>query len=568
MESMLARLAKLCLLPLVLSGALEGQEAQSKKPENPPSEGSCSVAGLVVKLGSGEPLKKAEVYLQKVDDQESGYSAHTDATGHFAIRKIDPGRYYLRVQRSGYVSQLYGENSSSGHGAVLALSAGHEIQDLLFRLAPWAIISGRITDEDGDPISGVQVSAMHHYFIQGKRTLETQGAAETNDLGEFRLYGLSKGRYLIRAQIEVRWQRALRTANPDDPSSAAQTGYAPIYYPGTSDQSRAAVIDVAPGQEIPAIDFTLIPVRTFRVRGHVFNAVLGQPAKNCIVMLIRHDPNVSAWHARQGETDCNKGSFELNDVVPGTYSLIVILSSSGKQHSSHATVEVDNTNVDDVRINVGPGIDLTGRILVEGHKALDFSEVQLFLHDPEQDFNGNAGAVIKPDGSLLFEGVPEGTFQMRVWSQAQDFSDFYLKAARANGEDILEKGLTVGAGSARGPVDVVLSSAGSRIEGTVTDDNDLPSAGAVVALVPEGKRDQFRLYKDTTTDQYGQFVLRGIAPGNYKIFSWREVESNAWEDPDFLAPFESKGTGITAEENGHVSITLKLIPTDKFRQSP
>ena len=121
---MLARLAKLCLLPLILSGALAGQEAQSKKPENPPSEESCSVAGLVVKLGSSEPLKKAEVYLQKVDDQESGYSAHTDATGHFAIRKIDPGRYYLRVERSGYVSQLYGENSSSGPRGGLSVERG------------------------------------------------------------------------------------------------------------------------------------------------------------------------------------------------------------------------------------------------------------------------------------------------------------------------------------------------------------------------------------------------------------------------------------------------------------
>ena len=564
---MLAHLAKLCLLSLIVSGALAGQEAKSKKPENPPSKENCSIAGLVVKLGSSEPLKKVEVYLQKVDDPESGYSAHTDATGHFAIRKIDPGRYYLRVERSGYVSQLYGENSSSGHGAVLALSAGHDIQDLLFRLAPGAVISGRITDEDGDPISGMQVSAMHHYFIQGKRTLETQGAAETNDLGEFRLFGLSKGRYLIRAQIGSRWQRFLRATNADDSSSAAQTGYAPIYYPGTSDQSRAAVIDVAPGQEIPAIDFTLIPVRTFRVRGLVFDAFLGQPAKNCIVMLVRHDPNVLAWSARQGEAEC-KGWFELSDVVPGPYNLIVMLSSSGKQHSSHATVDVDNTNVDDVRVNVGPGIDLTGRILIEGHKTLDFSEVQLYLNDSEQSFTGSAGAIIKPDGSVLFEGVPEGTFQVKVWSQAQDFSDFYLKAARANGEDILEKGLTVGAGSVRGPLEVVLSSAGSRIEGTVTDDNDLPSAGAVVALVPEGKRDQFRLYKDTTTDQYGQFVLRGIAPGNYKIFSWREVESNAWEDPDFLAPFEGKGTGVTAEENSHVSVTLKLIPTDKFQQSP
>ena len=77
---MLAHLAKLCLLSLILSRALAGQEAQSKKPENPPSKENCSIAGLVVKLGSSEPLKKVEVYLQKVDDPESGYSAQHSGT--------------------------------------------------------------------------------------------------------------------------------------------------------------------------------------------------------------------------------------------------------------------------------------------------------------------------------------------------------------------------------------------------------------------------------------------------------------------------------------------------------
>lgn len=127
--------------------------------------------------------------------------------------------------------------------------------------------------------------------------------------------------------------------------------------------------------------------------------------------------------------------------------------------------------------------------------------------------------------------------------------------------------LRLGSGSARGPLEVVLSSAGTRIEGTVTDENDLPSAGAVVALVPEAEqRKQFRRYKDTTTDQYGQFILRGVAPGTYKLFSWKEVENNAWEDPEFLAPFESQGAKVAAEENGHIAIRLKSIPTEKPKQ--
>jgi len=113
-------------------------------------------------------------------------------------------------------------------------------------------------------------------------------------------------------------------------------------------------------------------------------------------------------------------------------------------------------------------------------------------------------------------------------------------------------------------VEIVISSAGARVDGTVTDENDLPTAGAIVALVPEeARRKLFRLYKDSTTDQYGKFEMRGIAPGKYKLFAWRDVESDSWQDPDFLKLYEDQGKEITAEERGRVTIQLKLAATQK-----
>lgn len=568
---MFVRIAKLCVSFLLLSGALSAQEVPSTPAAKIPSKSTCSVGGLVVKSGTSEPLQKARISLQKADDPSSGYSAHTDAAGHFAIEKIEPGRYRLRVQHTGYVSQSYGENSSTSPGAILTLTPGREMQDLLFRLVPWAVISGRITDENGDPVPYVSVRAMRHQFSVRKRTLWPEGEAQTNDLGEFRLFGLAKGRYFVRAQTAEGWQQhSLQDLGAGDPGSSTQTGYAPVYYPGTSDEARAATIEVAAGQEVPAIDFTLLPIRTFRVRGRVFDTVLGQPAKNCFLYLIHFDPATSSFFDPQGETNCEKGAFQFSDVPPGTYSVVAILHDSGKQRLARASLEVNNANVDNVSLTVTPGIVLAGRILVEGHESLDLSEVNIWLDDPEQQFGGGMGAVIKPDGTLTIENVQEGNYQIGVGGQRAGFlRDFYLKAARANGEDVLEKGLTIGAGSTRGPLEIILSSAGARVEGTVTDENDLPSAGAVVALVPEGaRRKQFRLHKDTTTDQYGQFILRGVAPGTYKLFSWKEVENNAWEDPDFLAPFESQGIKVTAEENGHIAIRSKLIATEKPKRSP
>ena len=522
----------------------------------------------MVKASTGEPIKKAGVYLQKIDDPRSGYSAHTDAAGHFAVEKIDSGRYNLRIERTGFVSQSYSETSATSRGAVLTLTPGREMKDLIFRLVPWGVISGRIADENGDPIPGTSVEAMRHFVDEGKRTLQAVQTAETNDLGEFRLYGLSKGRYFVRAQIRGEWQ-SLAAASAND-SATDETGYSPVYYPGTADEARAATIEVIAGQEVPAIDFTLIPVRSFRVTGHVFDAVLGQPAKDCFVVLLRRDPNESGFFFNdQAQTSCQKGSFEFSSVPPGSYYVSAMSSSAGKRRVARAAIEVENSNVTDVGMTFVQGTNITGRIRIEGHEAMDFSDVHLWLTDPEQYFNGGVGAVVKPDGTLTIENLAEGRYRIQTHSMPPGVpADFYLKDAQANGESILDKALTIVAGGNQVTLEITMSSAGARVDGTVTDENGLPSAGAIVALIPEeGRRKLFRLYKDSTTDQYGKFILRGIAPGKYKVFSWNDVENNAWEDADFLKPFEDQGKEITAEENGRITLQLKLTATDKAKQS-
>lgn len=370
------RAGNLMVAFFVLSGSLAAQESPSPKSEKAPSKDPCSIAGMVVKSGTSEPLKKAHIYLQKEDDQKTGYSAITDAAGHFAIQKIESGRYQLRVERMGYVSQSYGQDSSNSQGAILALDPARKLQDLVFRMAPWAVISGRITDEDGDPVPDMEVQAMRSYVSQGKRALTTEGYSETNDLGEFRLYGLAKGHYFIRAQVREGWHVPAAGSDSRDSGSTPETGYAPIYYPGTSDQARASALDVLPGQEIPSVDFTLIPVRTFRIRGRVFDATQGQPAKDCWVFVMPRDANRAGFtFGPNSQTNCAKGAFELTGVVPGSYYVEAMSRSSEKRYVARAPVEVGNANVDDVTLTFVAGVDLTGRTFVEGHEPADLSEL-------------------------------------------------------------------------------------------------------------------------------------------------------------------------------------------------
>jgi hypothetical protein len=154
--------------------------------------------------------------------------------------------------------------------------------------------------------------------------------------------------------------------------------------------------------------------------------------------------------------------------------------------------------------------------------------------------------------------VYDGSYRVLVSGQSKDC---YLKGVRYGSVDGLEEGFSVVRGT-NSSLEVTLSCRGARLQGSVIDADNLPAVGVWVALLPDQKhRSEFRLYKASTTDQYGHFELRGISPGDYKLFSWEEVESEAWEDPEFLKPFEGKGETVSFQEGQQQSINLTAIRT-------
>jgi hypothetical protein len=106
-----------------------------------------------------------------------------------------------------------------------------------------------------------------------------------------------------------------------------------------------------------------------------------------------------------------------------------------------------------------------------------------------------------------------------------------------------------------------LSPNGGQIDGTVLNTQQQPAGGATVVLVPgTGLREQTRLFKDVATDQTGHFSVKGIAPGDYKLFAWEDIEPGAYQDPEFLKPFESLGETFSIREGSRETTQLKLIP--------
>jgi hypothetical protein len=141
-----------------------------------------------------------------------------------------------------------------------------------------------------------------------------------------------------------------------------------------------------------------------------------------------------------------------------------------------------------------------------------------------------------------------------------------LKSANIAGVDVLQAGLDLTSGAPHGNLAIVVSAAAGYVDGTVTDSDDQPLAGAMVILVPEfSHRKESRLYKQTTTDQYGAFKLRGIAPGGYKLFAWDGTQDVAYQDSEFLKGIDGQGTEVHIDENAGAALKLKAISITNTR---
>src|ERR1700722_4803404 len=534
------------------------QQTPASPPASPTSTDAndqlATIAGTVLSANTGEPLKKAHVDLSQKgtehrdDPDKQPFSATTDASGHFSIAKIPAGSYDLVVSRADYLPSHYGQDKPDKPGATLSLSAGQKMTDLLFRLNRMGIITGRVRDEDGDPVRGASVVVLLHKTVAGKLKIEPDGGDDTNDLGEYRIVDLMPGRYSIVATPPG--VRSARRSYYALGSNQQSEEYIPTYYSGTTDSERASTVDVKSGDELSGIDFVFTPKpppRTYRIRGHVLNTLTESPDVNISVLLFPRSKEVSALVAarKQIGADAKTGNFEIKDVAPGEYSATAFSFTGREWRTTTQNVDVVAADVDGVSMVLTPGIDIPVRVTFEGKSAAS-ADFTVFLardeKEPSADFGRSHGALKQRDGPLVLKDVGDGTYSIEIYSRCQEC---YLKSAKSNGVDLLERGILINSGAGPASIDIVYSSNTGTVAGAVTNKDELPAPGAMVVLVPDaGSHQKPDQYKTSPTDQYGHFEVRGVPPGHYKAFAWEKVDQESYGDSAFLKPLESMAESL------------------------
>jgi hypothetical protein len=546
--SMLRALSLLLLGAMAAAGQVGHPAAQQASAK--PSE-LCSVEGVVVKSTTGEGIKNATVQLSPIGGGQQAYSTLTEKSGRFIIRDIAPGRYRIRAGGSGYTQQTSGKSRGSTQARILDLAPGKDMRGFTFRLVPPGVITGTVYDEEGDPVTLAQVKALRVAGSGTRRQLSDAGSAQTNDLGEYRIWGLQPGQYLVAATYQ----------HPQtDSGEHTDEVSLPTFHPSAPDPSQATVIEVQAGAEVSGADVDVGEAHAVVVRGRV---VVDGPVnllRRINVLLSPHASSQGGYSFSDysAPVQNDSGDFEVRGVPPGSYMLSASCSDGKRQLYGRIPVEVSGGNLDGLVLVLGNPMELPGRFRVEGSGQFAFTQLGLVLQ-PLDGTIGSGDAQVNAEGTFVVPNLYDGNYRVRVFGLPEGY---YVKSARLSGSDVLESGLTISHSQSPGRLEVVLSPDGGRVEGTVVKDQN-PVRGAWVVLAPDlPHRDRAEMYNAKMTDAFGHFTLLGLSPGGYKLFAWEPVAGTDYSDPNFFETFEDRGTPVHIQEGQQETVQLDVITSE------
>jgi len=520
----------------------------SAQPPQPSTKKPGAVEGVVTNSITTEPIKKAAVTLQSVNT-ESSYTRTTDVTGHFKFESVPPGSYLVSAGRDGFMFQLAG-GAMGRNFKPLKVDEEQHIKDLPVKLVPLAVVSGHVFDEDGDPIAGANVQAMHNTYAQGRRQLNTEGFANANDLGEFQLINLPPGRYYF--QVNTPFRAVNLTARVR--TSRSEETYPTTFYPGALDVAQAGALEVAPGAEITSIDFRLRKMRSYHIRGKVVDGQ-GQTVSNVSLHLQTHGATINSF--RPFSMVQPDGTFDVREILPGSYAVIAQWAQGANMSVARQPISISDQDVNGVLLTLAPALEISGSVQVEGPQPDNQPRPTLILQSLER-MGQAAHASTEKDGTFVVHNVMPDVFEVNIYTPPGT----YVKSIRLGDQDAADARIDLTQQSG-GLLKLVLGTNGGELDGAVQDQNGDPAVDAVITVAPrEELASRHDLFKQATSDHKGNFHVQDLAPGDYKVFAWQNVDPNLPLAAEFRKPFESKAAPVSIPANGHGSVQLKIISAD------
>jgi Carboxypeptidase regulatory-like domain len=535
--------------------------AAQNRPQAKPPIKLARVEGHVISDLDERPLRRAHVMLRAAEAGITSVGAEADEKGNFDLRDVAPGRYSLIAERDGFLASAVCMKGALRMPPVISIGAGQSLSNLTFRLRPWAVITGKIRFEDGDPGINIRVDAYREYHFKSRHGYSIMMSARTDDRGEYRLHGLQPGSYFVAAAYE----RALPTQGYREQTRVDEQGeerpaigYTTTFFPNTVKLSEAVGVRLEYGRETGGIDIFLQPVRKVKIRGQVISGISGQKLTNASIFLERMDAhNNGAMPAPAvARFDPYTSNFEIRDVTPGAYLMIADGADAGMPLSGRVPLTVPEQDIDTLSLLLTPQRHGAGRIRIEGEGRLDSKVALTAMLEPRSDHGARVSAGIK-NGAFDFWVADGETYDVDV---ANLPDDFYVSGVKVNGTSAMDAGLLGSAVSYENPFELMIDSQGGKVVGRVVGSDGTAWSGASLMLIPDPAQGRLQAYREGYANEYGQFQIRGVAQGKYVLVAWLDEAPCDVYDAENLAACRAAGMNVTMARGGQEIVTFTAKP--------
>ncbi len=587
------------LMALSLAGAAQQGRDQ---PAQRPRAGTGVVAGRVVHGETRQPIADAIVVLAG-GETASIRVGQTDGAGQFLLPGVPAGKFAMSASKPPFLGAMNGATRPGRPGTPVVLTEGQIITGLEIRMWPGAVITGTITDDQGEPLPGAEMQvqarggAARGELAMALAVLGASSRATSDDRGIYRIYGIAPGEYLVVASapaIAASARRitpadvanglsALRAAAPPGASpgragstnptraggppapsgpvpgrAAAGAAFAPVYFPGTPDLSRAATVTVTAGEERSGVNIRMDYVPLALVEGAIY-AADGTPAANVQVTLQRTsgDSLLAMLRATSGARSSVSGQFSIRNAAPGEYRLTarssVATGVTAPALWAAADVTIAGQDVTGLVLQLQPGLTLSGRIVMNATRLappVDFSNVWVAvapmtaLRDPLGNVvaAGGIGPNVRTDGTFEVPGLVPGSYLLTgmFGGDPGDRLAWRLTSVVLDGQEVLDLPFDLPPHAVPKSAIMTFSDVQQGLSGVISDASGQPFTASTVLLFATDRRYWYResrrvlAVRPGTDGSYDFGGLLGPSAGEYCLSVVTDLDPGQQFDPAFL----------------------------------
>ncbi|GAC1655842.1 MAG: hypothetical protein NVS9B15_16770 [Acidobacteriaceae bacterium] len=274
--------------------------------------GTYGISGVVVDEHSHQPIAGTKlVMVASQTSLEKRQVVNLGEDGRFSFANLPPGKYALYAEAPGYPQR--GLNGRENFLTAVVVGPGKKSDGVEFALEREARIAGTVTDEAGEPVRDAQVALLKRSEVAGEIKVRIANMKTTDDRGQYHFRGLLPGEYFVAVAAHAWFADAVRQF-PGPSASEMDVVYPVTFFGGTTDESAAKPVVLAPGQRIEA-DVTVIPTKALHL------TLRQRDDHQSVLNLQRRIFDTWTVHSATQMTAQQNGNWVYSGIAPGRYMM-------------------------------------------------------------------------------------------------------------------------------------------------------------------------------------------------------------------------------------------------------